>query len=120
MSRNFNKEENFQEGIKKASKAYKKTKVSEQLKQLIEQVESDPAKRADTPYSLMTRALGEYLRRTNGELPVTPSLPDMTSTSDFFLRLQVTYAERANQDSTLYKQILHELLQVIAFFFCVK
>ena len=111
MARRLDHEENFAEAVKKAYRAYKKTEVSAEMQALIEQIESDPISNSDSSYAFMVRALAEFLRRNDGLLPVSPSIPDMTATSQFFLRLQELYVQKATEDLALFKQILREMLQ---------
>ena len=112
LARRIDTEENFNEALKKSYRANKKQAVNADLTQLMEQIESDPIRASDSAYTFMVRGMAEFLRRNDGELPMSPAVPDMTATSNFYLRLQEIYVQKANEDLALYKKIVWEMLQV--------
>lgn len=59
---------------------------------------------------LMGAALKQFFDK-NQRLPVAGPLPDMTSTTEFYLGLLKVYQDRAAADKEQFKQILAEILQ---------
>lgn len=90
-ARNYNMEENFNEAVKNAHKCFKDE--MEEMKDGLREVIEDP-KIADSgekgSFWLLASALAKFVEK-EGTLPVSGKVPDMTSTTDFYITLQNIY-----------------------------
>eukprot|EP00347_Sterkiella_histriomuscorum_P009093 403342543 len=95
-SRNFSKELNFIEAFDNAFKCFKQPEIRYTLEEIFE----DPKiqdKNETSSFWILCAALQRYYT-THGLLPLSGKLPDMTSTTDFYLALQRIYQEKALED----------------------
>jgi len=95
MSRNFGKELNFQEAHRDAYLAYTRTELPDDVLKLIE--ESCNTK-AETAFDVMVAALKRFLSENENEPPLNGSIPDMTSSTDAYIRLQQVYQDKSLKD----------------------
>lgn len=64
-----------------------------------------------SPCSFLVRALDTYHAET-GALPLSGTIPDMTSTTDQYVLLQQVYQTKARADLDRFTAILREALKV--------
>lgn len=57
-------------------------------------------------YWLLASALARFVE-LEGALPLSGKLPDMTSTTDFYITLQNIYQDKAHADLELFTTLLH-------------
>ena len=87
MSRDYNKELNFQEAIQNAYLAYTERDVI-----VPENLDSS------SPLGVLFNAVGTFMDRHQGRAPLNGSIPDMTASTDSYVTLQQIYKAQAEQD----------------------
>jgi amyloid beta precursor protein binding protein 1 len=60
-------------------------------------------------YWLLSSALARFVEK-EGALPLSGKLPDMTSTTDFYITLQNIYQEKAHADLEEFTTLLHQVM----------
>jgi hypothetical protein len=112
LSRSFQNEINFQEAHKEFFSAYKRPFPSEELQTLIEQQKNKPLNKEDDDFSFLLRALDLFLQENNNFVPLNGFLPDMTSTTDWYVQLQSIFHNKASQDRAWFRSLLFRELEV--------
>merc|ERR1719396_318414 len=92
MSRDYNKEINFQEAFQNAYLAYTKHDLPLDVVQLLQ------PHSLKTSFDVMVEALLLFLKDNNNQPPLNGSIPDMTSSTEQFIQLQEAYQSKASQD----------------------
>jgi amyloid beta precursor protein binding protein 1 len=94
-SRDFNMELNFQEAHKNAYLAYAPQELDlEQLHDL-----HSKSKNSCSTLHLLLSALFQFLaNRDNNQAPLHGSIPDMTASTDLYVKLQTAYKQQADRD----------------------
>ncbi|CDW84911.1 nedd8-activating enzyme e1 regulatory subunit [Stylonychia lemnae] len=103
-SRDFSKELNFNEAMDKVFKCFQKPSVRDSVQDIFDDPKIDDVSEKSN-YWLLCRALKRF-HETHGDLPLTGSLPDMTSTTDFYLTLQRIHLQKAAEDQQQFEEIL--------------
>ena len=106
MARNFSKELNYEEAIQNAFKAFSYEAVPFEIQEILD----DPKANSEEFHSkfwTLVAALKQFVSE-RGSLPVNGKVPDMTSTSDFYITLQKIYQEKAREDRERMESILSE------------
>lgn len=93
-------QENVREAVASAYKAWTVVSIPSDLRALLE-VASTVGTAPDAPqFWLLAAALGRFVEKEgNGRLPLEGSIPDMTSTTEFYLKLQRIYQDKARADA---------------------
>jgi len=86
-------EGNFDEALDNAYKAWLPYKVQEQVEQVLA-LQTDNNK---SDFWVVARAVSQFVRDC-GKLPLAGSVPDMTASTESYVRLQEIYANRAEGD----------------------
>jgi len=60
-------------------------------------------------YWLLASALARFVEK-EGALPLSGKLPDMTSTTDFYITLQNIYQDKAHADLEVFTTLLHQVM----------
>eukprot|EP00803_Ostreobium_quekettii_P003164 evm.model.scf_1431.4 EVM.evm.TU.scf_1431.4 scf_1431:28857-34969(-) len=69
---------------------------------------------SSSEFWILVAALKEFMESEGkGHLPLEGSLPDMTSTTEFYLQLQNIYRERSQKDMAAMEQIVRRILEGI-------
>jgi len=120
MSRDINKEVNFQEALDNAYLAYTKLELSYETQQLLDASEVTLTQHKTnntntnthlTQFDVLLRALAIFLQTSpdSKSTPVNGSIPDMASSTQGFVKLQTMYRTKANEDRKRMRSILTEL-----------
>jgi amyloid beta precursor protein binding protein 1 len=115
MARSYDHESNFQEAVDHYYLAYRSPKPSDELNALLEQYRNKNVTPYLSSFEYMLHALDIFIRttgQTQGFPPLPGVIPDMTATTEAYVNLQAAYHAKAEQDRTLFKQILNQLIQV--------
>lgn len=102
-------EENFDEAVQQAYRAWTETKVPSEIAELF----SDPALSSlgpsSQPFFHLLSALKEFVERSPGKtLPLSSTLPDMKSDTANYIHLQKLYKARAEEEKAQFAAILRE------------
>ncbi|KAL7419270.1 hypothetical protein Q5752_006107 [Cryptotrichosporon argae] len=104
-------EENFEEAESQAYRVWNKSEVPYEVQQLLQ----DPSVRDVSANSknlhFLLHALGIYLKDTPHLPPVSPSLPDMHSSTTSYVALQNLYKQQFKHDLGVYSGILEKVLE---------
>jgi len=88
------KEVNFAEAMDNAYKAWVPYSIPEAVQKVLELKTSD----TKSDFWIVARAISQFVRDC-GKLPLAGSLPDMTASTDMYVKLQEIYGSRAGGDS---------------------
>ena len=104
---NTEDEENFAEGIKAVNTVFNPTVVPAQIQRLFEDKFCTHLTAESSNFWIIIRALKEYtLLEGEGCLPVNGSIPDMTSDSQRYVKLQTLYQDASkNAASAVYRHV---------------
>ncbi|CAE7323665.1 AXR1 [Symbiodinium natans] len=86
-------EANFDEALANAYKAWMPYVIPDAVQQVLSRVAS--ASKSD--FWIVARAVSQFVRDC-GKLPLAGTLPDMTASTDMFIKLQEIYSSRADGD----------------------
>eukprot|EP00927_Polykrikos_kofoidii_P029295 TRINITY_DN25353_c0_g4_i1.p1 TRINITY_DN25353_c0_g4~~TRINITY_DN25353_c0_g4_i1.p1 ORF type:complete len:525 (+),score=96.20 TRINITY_DN25353_c0_g4_i1:130-1704(+) len=86
-------EVNFDEALENAYKAWMPYSVPEAVKQVLELKTANPK----SDFWVVARALSQFVRDC-GKLPLAGSLPDMTASTEMYVKLQEIYGNHAGGD----------------------
>ncbi|XP_025115674.1 NEDD8-activating enzyme E1 regulatory subunit-like isoform X2 [Pomacea canaliculata] len=105
-------EENFEEAIKNVNSALVPTKIPAEVQALFTDDCCLNLHHESKPFWIMCHALKDFVENEGeGCLPVRGTIPDMTSDSDRYIKLQTVYREQAAADVELVTRRVHTLLQ---------
>jgi amyloid beta precursor protein binding protein 1 len=93
----WGEEENLSEAISNAFQAFASYRVSDEVKNILNDKRCDQLDSNTPSFWILARALRDFFT-ANGVLPLPGSLPDMTSTTDRFVQLQNCFSEKAKED----------------------
>jgi NEDD8-activating enzyme E1 regulatory subunit len=71
--------------------------VDDVMRELLDDARADTLTPATPPFWVIVRALRDFVT-AHGELPLSGELPDMTATTDQYLRLQRVFVDKAAED----------------------
>jgi len=86
-------EVNFEEALQNAYKAWMPYVIPDGVQQVLSLVSSS----GKSDFWILARAVSQFVRDC-GKLPLAGSLPDMTASTDMFIKLQEIYSSRADGD----------------------
>jgi amyloid beta precursor protein binding protein 1 len=136
MARDFHKEQNFEEAVKEAYRAFSSKALPEEVLDLLVQQENKFLSAESSEFDFLMRALQLFLdaqqppssspqpqfgaaawralppaQRWNTAVPpLGGSIPDMVSTTGFFVGLQQVYQTKARADRLTFKSILSNVI----------
>jgi amyloid beta precursor protein binding protein 1 len=82
--------------------------MSDEVLEVVLTVKSEPLSQSTGEFSLLVRALEQYLGRS-GEPPLPGLVPDMTCTTELFVRLQEVFATQAAADRAAFRGLLDDI-----------
>jgi len=91
-------EENFQEALKNVAKLWTPKAISSDLSALIEQEAKSTGEDSKSEFSALLKGLKKFMSANDRQVPHKGEIPDMVSTTAFFVELQKIYEEKALQD----------------------
>lgn len=98
-------EENFEEAIKNAHRAFAPVRLSSELRQLLEADPTPEQLARPGSFWILVAALRAFMANEGaGLLPLSGALPDMASDTETYIRLQGLYADKAARDQTALAQ----------------
>jgi amyloid beta precursor protein binding protein 1 len=103
MARNFDMELNFQEAHSEAYLAYTPRELPWEVQDLIATAQQNTSDKSK--WMVLLRALGEFMN-THQDPPLHGSIPDMTSSTSWYVELQTIYQTKAAQDVAYLKQLV--------------
>lgn len=110
----YEDEENFDEAVRSVNTALLPTKVPSEVVDLFEDENCTNLNLESKPFWILVRALKEFVSKEgNGNLPLRGTIPDMTSDTQTYVRLQRAYKEQANVDTNNVSLHAHKLLQAL-------
>lgn len=98
---------NFDEAFTNVTECYKSDELPQSVRNVFEKVNENQTSTFWLCAAAMSRFYG-----IEGRLPVSGVLPDMVSTTEFYLHLQEIYIDKAKSDVAKMKELVHEVLQV--------
>ncbi|XP_038628682.1 NEDD8-activating enzyme E1 regulatory subunit [Tachyglossus aculeatus] len=107
-------EENFEEAIKNVNTALGTTKIPSSIEDIFNDDHCLTITKQTPSFWILARAVKEFVAKEGqGTLPVRGTIPDMTSDSDKFIKLQNVYREKAKKDAIAVGKHAAKLLQAI-------
>ncbi|KAJ3737230.1 hypothetical protein DFJ43DRAFT_1046739 [Lentinula guzmanii] len=110
MMRKFD-EENFEEAEAQAFKCWTPTVIPSEVRELFNLHLSSTS--SSTTFSSLVSALSQFSQNnpaspqyTSGLLPLTPSLPDMKSSTEEYVKLQKLYRAQSDKEKQVFKEYL--------------
>jgi amyloid beta precursor protein binding protein 1 len=98
-ARNFEEQENWEEAVENASKCYKKATLKDEVKEVFEDEKAKNITKDSAPFWVLVSAINQFIAKEGkGTLPCSPAIPDMTSNSENYVKLQQIYVARAAKD----------------------
>jgi amyloid beta precursor protein binding protein 1 len=93
-------EENFNEAYQKAHLVYQKYEIPFEAQAVLDQEHADKLTKDSPKFWIMANGVKQFVANEGqGKLPILGSIPDMHSTTDFFVRLQKIYRDKAESDA---------------------
>eukprot|EP00440_Ansanella_granifera_P067529 gb/GFBE01073247.1/.p1 GENE.gb/GFBE01073247.1/~~gb/GFBE01073247.1/.p1 ORF type:complete len:527 (+),score=128.91 gb/GFBE01073247.1/:1-1581(+) len=86
-------EANFDEALANAYKAFVQYQIPEEVQQVLSLVSNE----GTTDFWIVAKAVSQFVKDC-GKLPLAGTLPDMTASTDMYIKLQEIYASRADGD----------------------
>lgn len=109
-SRNWVEEENFQEAVKFAHKAYSDpARVPDNLDRIFESKFVKEVNNTSEDFWILSEALRRFIEK-NRILPVRSSIPDVTADTDNYLKLKKIFEKKAEHDREEFHTFIKELL----------
>ncbi|KJE88986.1 ThiF family protein [Capsaspora owczarzaki ATCC 30864] len=104
-------EENHDEAITHATKAWHVSSIPSEISALFADSNVDNLTATSSPFWIMVRSLRDFvMAEGEGLLPLRGSIPDMAADSDRYIRLQHVYQERAKHDVAAFTAHVHRHL----------
>ena len=107
MARNLDNELNFQEAVSNAYLAYTERDLAWMDDEPAAATTTDPGSKLGQ----LRAALETFLEEHDGQPPVNGSVPDMTASTDLYVRLQKVYRDKARDDLEAFTSILRKQQQ---------
>mmetsp|Transcript_5477 Transcript_5477/g.6027 ORF Transcript_5477/g.6027 Transcript_5477/m.6027 type:complete len:594 (-) Transcript_5477:157-1938(-) len=104
MSRNYNHELNFQEAVEKAFLAYSKKEIPYEILELLNNVCEDSIM---SSFDLLLLTLKRFMKVNHDFPPLVGTIPDMTSSTNYYMQLQEIYKTKAKNDEMQMKEIMN-------------
>ena len=99
MGRRF-EQENIKEAVGSAYKSWTEAPVPAEVLSILKHAKTAAAQPGASKFFVLAAALGRFMAAEGGgKLPLEGSIPDMTSTTEFYLRLQHIYQAKAREDA---------------------
>lgn len=112
MSRNYHMELNFQEAVDNASYIYTTLELPMEVNELLDNAEGiDGKAEINSSFDILLLALKQFMNDNNGFPPLNGSIPDMTSSTKYYIQLQNIYKKKAQRDLDEMKKIIHTIQQ---------
>jgi len=109
-SRNWIEEENFQEAVKFAHKAYSDpSRVPDNLDRIFESKFVKEVNNSSEDFWILSEALRRFIEK-NHILPVRSAMPDVTADTDNYLKLKRIFEKKAEHDREEFHTFIKELL----------
>ncbi|ESO03022.1 hypothetical protein HELRODRAFT_112383 [Helobdella robusta] len=110
----FEEEENFDEACKNVNTALLPTAIPQELLKLFDDENCLNIHSDSKPFWILLRALKSFVDcEGKGNFPVRGTIPDMTSDTESYIKLQQVYRDQAQLDQQCLSTHLSELLQNI-------
>ncbi len=113
MSRNYHMELNFQEAVDNASYIYTTLELPMEVNELLDNIEGieDGKAKINSSFDVLLLALKQFMNDNNGFPPLNGSIPDMTSSTKYYIQLQNIYKTKAQRDLDEMKKIIQTIQQ---------
>ncbi|XP_031500977.1 NEDD8-activating enzyme E1 regulatory subunit AXR1-like isoform X2 [Nymphaea colorata] len=106
-------EDNYKEAIDSSFKVSIPAGISSQLRQIIED-NSAKVFAGSSDFWVLVAALKEFIENQgNGDAPLEGSIPDMTSSTEYYVSLQKIYQEKAEADCQVMEHLVRNTLKRI-------
>eukprot|EP00894_Picocystis_sp_ML_P001093 jgi/Pico_ML_1/51610/g2605.t1 len=105
-------EENFREAYASIHKACATPQMPGELRAVLTD-DAVHVHEGSSDFWFLVAGLKRFLERSDGQLPLEGTIPDMTSTTDAYLELQRLYRERASKEADAVGTYVSELLQEV-------
>jgi amyloid beta precursor protein binding protein 1 len=114
FSNNVSNELNFQEAVREAYRAFTKKVLSVEAEELLKAQKSEELKEGSSDFRFLLRALQAFMETSeDANVPLAGQLPDMVSTTQYFIELQKLFQAKAAADRQTMMEILNTLLQEV-------
>ncbi|GFT14238.1 NEDD8-activating enzyme E1 regulatory subunit [Nephila pilipes] len=109
--RKKDEEENFEEACRAINRSIVMTKVPSEIQDILNDPLCDNLTSESKPFWILAKALKEFVdNEGQGCLPVRGVIPDMTSDTQSYIKLQNIYKEKADEDSHAMYSRVQQLL----------
>jgi len=104
LSERFDSQDNFLEALKYAHLAYAAYEVPSEVQDLLDDPCADNLHPGSSNFWVLIKALQGFIQHEgHGKLPLSGSIPDMSSSTEAFTELQNLYRAKAAQDANAMK-----------------
>lgn len=111
MSRDYQMQVNFQEAFRDAYLAYTDRSLPEEVEQVLKSTTIDGIR---TNFDILVFSLKQFMDAHDGLVPLNGSIPDMTSSTDFYVQLQQVYKNKANEDLAEMREIVDSTIHSVS------
>lgn len=115
MSRDINNEVNFMEALRSIHRALQITQVPQSVLELFEDdnIKDENINLATPLFWIYVKALKNFVRKNNNQLPLPYAVPDMASDTVSYVTVQTIYRNKALKDQQLFTEELITILNTI-------
>lgn len=111
LKRRGEDEDNYKEAISSAYKVWSPPTINAELQRVLDDSATEVIS-SSSDFWVMVAALKEFIANEGeGELPLEGSIPDMTSTTDYYVALQKIYQEKAESHAACLEAKVKNLLK---------
>ena len=102
---------NFNEALKQSFIAYTPLTLPNEVIELLNDIKTNELTHKSSEFDVLLHTLSLYLIKYDNIPPLIGKLPDMTSTTEYFLQLQAIYHNKSLLDRNNYNIILQEVIK---------
>jgi len=108
----FEDEENYEEAVENAYRVYRKAELKDEVKEVFEDEHAQNITKDSLPFWVLVHAINLFVKNEGkGTLPCSPQIPDMTSDTNSYVKLQQLYADRSARDRAAVTAHVRETLK---------
>eukprot|EP01080_Neovahlkampfia_damariscottae_P007628 gene7628-11950_t len=107
-----NQEENFTDALKFAFKAYEPYEIPYEVQEILDDERAEKLTKDSTDFWFLVNGAKQFLKNEGkGYLPLPGTLPDMTSDTSRYIKLQSVFRRKAREDAAVVKSYCDKELE---------
>mmetsp|Transcript_25129 Transcript_25129/g.28965 ORF Transcript_25129/g.28965 Transcript_25129/m.28965 type:complete len:550 (+) Transcript_25129:152-1801(+) len=107
MSRNFDMEVNFEDAVKESYLAYTSKEIPYEVQEIMDNTSDNDV--SANSFDVMVKALKRFIENNGGLPPLHGGIPDMTSSTEYYVALQDVYKKKSEKDLMVMKRYVNEI-----------